>query len=88
MWRMRSDTRLFRFAPLWGLCVALLSLSGCAPLPTAGVADGPAPTAQARYEWLNRITWGANTSTARVVEQQGSARWLQQQLQPQGASLP
>lgn len=31
---------------------------------------------------------GANTSTARVVEQQGSARWLQQQLQPQGASLP
>lgn len=88
MWRMRSDTRLLRFAPLWGLCAALLSLSGCAPLPSGGVAEGPAPTAQARYEWLNRITWGANTSTARVVEQQGSARWLQQQLQPQGASLP
>ena len=74
-----------------GLVTGICMLVACAPLGGAG-SKGDRPTATSAkqdYLWLNRITWGANTSSARQLEQQGRASWLQQQLQPQlSARLP
>ena len=74
-------------APLW-LCAALAGLSACAPLPSASPHSADASATQQTYQWLNRVTWGANSHTARQLEQQGQATWLQQQLQPRDAVLP
>jgi len=77
---------------------ALGALGACAPLPPGTSTEGTtgntttagtgAAAATQQYLWLNRITWGANTSTARQLQQTGQAAWLQQQLQPRDAVLP
>lgn len=70
------------------------TLAGCASRP-AGAPPAPSATLSgtsaqpvATYAWLNRMTWGANTSLARQVEQMGQAAWLKQQLQAREAELP
>ncbi|BDT73732.1 hypothetical protein os4_32850 [Comamonadaceae bacterium OS-4] len=85
MKRMLPSAR--SLAPLW-LCAALAGLQACAPLSPADSYSAAAPATQQSYQWLNRVTWGANSHTARQLEQQGQAAWLQQQLQPRDAVLP
>ncbi len=85
MKRMLPSAR--SLAPLW-LCAALAGMQACAPLPPAASNSAAAPATPQNYQWLNRVTWGANSHTARQLEQQGQATWLQQQLQPRDAVLP
>ena len=72
-----------------GVSLALLvaALAGCAPVPTVSPGMGQATDAQ-RYGLLNRLTWGANTSSAQAMAQMGLPAWLHQQLQPRDAVLP
>ena len=75
--------------------LAALSAAGalvaCAPMPQTSVpkaSSEQAPTAVQQYHWLNRITWGANTGSARQLSQIGQHNWLQQQLHPREPVLP
>jgi uncharacterized protein (DUF1800 family) len=67
-------------------------LSACAPLGgnlddrDRNKATEILPSQQ--YALLNRITWGANSSTLRRFEKAGPSTWLQQQLYPQESELP
>ena len=67
-------------------------LAGCAvPGPGPSVTAGPvvgADGAETRLHLLNRVTWGASTSTARQLEALGSERYIEQQLKPGPAALP
>ena len=73
-----------RAQALLGVLVA--TLWGCAPLPPTSVPEQP--TEAQRLRWLNRLSWGANASTARELAQTGLPNWLQQQLQPRSSLLP
>ncbi|MBT0570016.1 DUF1800 domain-containing protein [Curvibacter sp. CHRR-16] len=65
----------------------LSALSGCAtPSQYAGPADGNGAlstlqTPEQRYRWLNRVSWGATSSSERELERAGPGAWLRQQLQ-------
>jgi uncharacterized protein (DUF1800 family) len=85
---MRRMLHPVRSLAAWWLCAALAGLQACAPLPPAASSQAVAPATQHNYPWLNRVTWGANTTTARQLDQLGLAQWLQQQLQPRDAVLP
>lgn len=80
---------------IWAPCWLVFFVAGCAvppatkhdnsamPLPSA-----PSAVAGDSYQWLNRVTWGANSS---VVESHGHQRfeaYLAQQLHPSAAVLP
>src|SRR3979490_102665 len=67
----------------------------CGPfflLLVASCAGGPGNAPGSRTEdllLLNRVTWGANPSSARELARVGPARYLEAQLQPaQDAALP
>ena len=76
-----------------GLVVSILTLAGCAhspPKPAASaepdatVFTSPAfaNTPQAQYQLLNRLTFGANVSSATEIAALGSAKYLAEQLHP------
>jgi uncharacterized protein (DUF1800 family) len=58
-------------------------LTGCA---TSGSASLPASVDQVQL--LNRITWGANTSSWHAIQSMGSSAYLEQQLAGTPAALP
>src|SRR5438445_2499044 len=64
----------------------LLLVVSCA----GGPGDAPVPSSHAEdLLLLNRVTWGANPSSARELARMGPARYLEAQLQPaQEAALP
>ena len=64
----------------------LLLVVSCA----GGPGDAPVPSSHAEdLLLLNRVTWGANPSSARELARIGPARYLEAQLQPaQEAALP
>src|SRR2546426_1764695 len=64
----------------------LLLVASCA----GGPGDAPVPSSRADdLLLLNRVTWGANPSSARELARMGPARYLEAQLQPaQEAALP
>jgi uncharacterized protein (DUF1800 family) len=64
----------------------LLLVASCA----GGPGDAPVPgTRTEDLLLLNRVTWGANPSSARELARMGPARYLEAQLQPaQEAALP
>jgi uncharacterized protein (DUF1800 family) len=72
--------------------LALFVLVACAPMPPDGKPETASRNGSAhevqQYVWLNRITWGANASSAAQLRQVGQSAWLQQQLQPRDAVLP
>jgi uncharacterized protein (DUF1800 family) len=52
-------------------------------------AAAPRPLTPSEYDLLNRVTWGANASSARQLAALGPERWLSYQLQPDpNAPLP
>src|SRR3982074_3049739 len=72
-------------APIF-LTPILLMLAACAS-PAANAPEVRTGTEQILF--LNRITWGANTASARALAQQGGGRWLEAQLRPPEAdALP
>jgi uncharacterized protein (DUF1800 family) len=69
-------------------CVALLVLSACATRPperaAAPVEDIPWPgdSRATQLLVLNRVTWGANASSAKAIAAAGTGRFLAEQLRP------
>ena len=65
---------------------ALLLVASCA----GGPGDAPVPGSRTEdLLLLNRVTWGANPSSARELARMGPERYLEAQLQPaQEAALP
>jgi uncharacterized protein (DUF1800 family) len=70
-------------------CAALVVLAGCASAPP----QKPVPAPVAPIAWaddsratqrlvLNRVTFGANASSAREIEALGTGEWLARQLRP------
>lgn len=80
------------------LCLPLfaLVLSACQQLPqtpannAVHLSQAQAQAIQQSEPWqlANRVSWGANLSTVQQVQQQGQARWLEQQLQARSSVLP
>ncbi|MFM2051013.1 MAG: hypothetical protein RL682_1504 [Pseudomonadota bacterium] len=70
------------------LSVTLAGLQACAQLPPTEKSNALLVSPQSQYVWLNRVTWGVNTTAVRQLEQAGQTSWLQQQLQPREALLP
>ena len=79
------------------LCTALLGaviclIAGCASTvgPRPGLERAQAPiTAEKELHVLNRVTWGASTSSARQISAAGAERYVEQQLRPApGVALP
>lgn len=80
---------------IWAPCWLVFFMAGCAapqatkhgdstmPLPSA-----PSAVAGDSYQWLNRVTWGANSSLVESRGSQSFAAYLAQQLQPPAAQLP
>ena len=63
--------------------VAVLTLAACQSFPQQS-AHAPAPAEDPAKQLLvlNRVTWGANTTSARDIAALGTERWLEQQLKP------
>ena len=75
----------------WAATGLALLLGACAapapaPVPTPA-RPGPAATANP-YPLLNRLSWGASTSSMAQFSQQGLPAYLQAQLHPQAQALP
>jgi len=78
---------------LW-LALSSFLVAACAPVPPRG--DGAALTPPAQHAaphdavaLLNRLTWGANASSMRLLTALGTEKYLATQLQqPGGAALP
>src|SRR6267378_3243593 len=64
----------------------LLLVASCSSVP----GNAPVPGSQTEeLPLLNRVTWGANASSARALARMGSARYLEAQLRPaEEAALP
>jgi uncharacterized protein (DUF1800 family) len=64
-------------------CAAAASLSACQSLPPAWkVPPASSENPEKQLLVLNRVTWGANTTSAREIAAAGTSRWLEQQLKP------
>ena len=65
---------------------AACALAACqAPSPSPRVGAAPAArneNPEKQLLVLNRVTWGATTSSAREIAAAGTERWLEQQLKP------
>jgi uncharacterized protein (DUF1800 family) len=86
--RTSSATTRGRPSLLAQLAVAAALLTACTTAPPATVhADpDPAPRGQAVL-WLDRVTWGANDTSARELATLGEERYLAGQLKPAGDAL-
>jgi len=63
--------------------VLVLVLAGCQlPVVSPRVDSPRAETPEARLHLLNRVTWGANGSSARRIEAVGTRAFLDEQLRP------
>lgn len=72
---------------LLAICGAL-ALSSCATSPTVAPPKVSAQDETAQLRWLDRVSWGANASSAAQLQRAGLADWLARQLRPALASLP
>src|SRR5689334_19972373 len=77
----------------------LIVVAGCATTPPPGSAPVPQRAPLAPISWaddsrpvqlqvLNRVSWGANASSAAEIARLGTGRWLDAQLRPSPAPLP
>jgi uncharacterized protein (DUF1800 family) len=91
--QLRSPTGISRTAgALVGALTALAALSPGAATPEAGLATPAAPSpslSAGDIALLNRITWGANASTAARLSRIGTEAFIREQLHPaRGERLP
>jgi uncharacterized protein (DUF1800 family) len=68
-----------------GLVLAA-TLTACQSMAPQSQRVGTADTAENRLHVLNRVTWGANTSSSREIEALGIERYLERQLKPAAPS--
>ncbi len=68
---------------------SVLALGSCAmpsgrgPLPKVA-----APDEATQLRWLDRVSWGADTASAKQLAHEGLPAWLRDQLHPAPAALP
>jgi uncharacterized protein (DUF1800 family) len=56
--------------------------------PPAPAPQSPAPVGTLdQYALLDRVSWGATTSSMQAIRSEGPQRWLQEQLHPMGDGL-
>jgi uncharacterized protein (DUF1800 family) len=75
------------------LATAIGLLAACAtpgPVATSAHSESTprADDAQHQLQLLDRLTWGASTSSARQIAAMGGTRFVEQQLRPVQATLP
>ncbi|MDB5876992.1 MAG: hypothetical protein JWQ41_406, partial [Variovorax sp.] len=70
------------------LSAALLLASCAAPHGTGPTPDVVAADEVTQLRWLDRVSWGANASSAAQLAKQGLPTWLRDQLHPAPARLP
>ena len=71
--------------------VLLVFLTGCAVAPHQPPVEPinwPEDSPAVQLQVLNRVSWGANRSSAADIARLGTGGWLAAQLQPAPASLP
>ena len=73
--------RLMDKLPLVLVAAALALLLGACAAPQSGQPPATAPAGEA-YRQVNRLTWGANTSSVAQYTQLGGTNYLQAQLHP------
>src|SRR5687768_2613455 len=88
-----KKSSLTPFIPSIALAAAaLLTLAACESphIGTRQTLEAPrrAESAIEQLRLLNRVTWGANASSARRIETAGIDRYIEQQLRPAPAVLP
>ncbi|MBB3175640.1 DUF1800 domain-containing protein [Variovorax sp. Sphag1AA] len=65
------------------LFVACMASAGQGSLPKVA-----APDETTQLHWLDRVTWGADASSAQDLKRLGLPEWLREQLHPRPAALP
>ena len=80
-----TQSTVFKHVSILSTAACVLFLSACAA-PQPGQRQGPIPAGDV-YQQVNRLTWGANTSTVDHVRQQGVHNYLQAQLHPTRCQL-
>ena len=70
------------------LSAALLLASCAAPRGTGPTPEVVAADEVTQLRWLDRVSWGANASSAAQLAKQGLPIWLRDQLHPAPARLP
>ncbi|HET7363046.1 MAG TPA: DUF1800 domain-containing protein [Burkholderiales bacterium] len=73
------------------VAVLLVFLAGCATAPRQPPLEPiawPDDSLAVQLQVLNRVSWGANRSSAAEIARLGTGGWLAAQLQPGSASLP
>ena len=103
MLRSLSHRSIRRAIPVGWLCFGVVLLAGCAnsarapstrtsapptPSAVANLPNGAEAALSADYLWLNRLTWGATSSSLAQLTRQGRAAYLQAQLHPGRDALP
>jgi len=80
------ENRRTKTATLLGVAALAWLLGACS---TTQPQPAPPPMAETQaYQQVNRLTWGANTSTVEQFRQQGVRSYLQAQLHPSHCPLP
>src|SRR5947199_3012540 len=73
------------------VAVLLVFLAGCASAPRQPPVEPiawPEDSPAVQLQVLNRVSWGANRSSAAEIARLGTGGWLAAQLQPAAATLP
>src|SRR5437899_6750973 len=73
------------------VAVLLIFLAGCASAPRQPPVEPivwPDDSPAVQLAVLNRVSWGANRSSAAEIARLGTGGWLAAQLQPTSATLP
>jgi uncharacterized protein (DUF1800 family) len=84
----RTVTRLLAAMAVIGVAPGCSSTTPAPPVPprpepVAPQAVSPSPLARLdQYALVDRITWGATSSSLKQIRSEGTQRWLEQQLHP------
>ena len=87
-------TRRVHYWAMSCLAFAAFAFSGCAAPPAGISVDGALQKPSNRdvvgnsYPWVNRLTWGASTSSVEAQEKKNFIAYLDAQLYPTSTNLP
>src|SRR5687767_14522074 len=74
-------------ATVAGLLLMAAAMSGCQSLAPDSRSSPRNDTSAHQLHVINRVTWGANTSSAREIAAVGTERWLEAQLKPSARAV-